>query len=119
MIVKRVEHPSIVLQVSAWQLVIGSLPLLVGAAFPTAGWYWLVQRHDVGRLSLFLFLVPIFGLAIATLTFGERVGPLEGLGVFATLAGIALIAIDSWHTPEARDPAGARPREGTRQEAAV
>jgi len=142
-IVKRMGHPSAVLQVSAWQLVIGSLPLLggaahvertarvnwdprfiglllflalVGTAFPTAAWYWLVQRHDVGRLSLFLFLVPVLGLAIATLAFGERVGPLGGLGVLVTLAGIGVIAVESWQIPTARDTAGACPSGGTRQD---
>jgi drug/metabolite transporter (DMT)-like permease len=141
-IVKCMRHPSVVLQVSAWQLIIGSLPILggaatvertahvhwalrfiglllflalVGTAFPTAAWYWLLQRHDVGRLSLFLFLVPVFGLAIATLPFGERVGPLEGLGVLVTLAGIAVIAAESWHTPAAHDAASARPLSGTQQ----
>ena len=145
-IVKRMKHPSTVLQVSAWQLVLGSLPLLVGAghferaahlnlaprflglllflalvgtAFPTAAWYWLVQRHDIGRLSLFLFLVPVLGLGIATLAFGERVGPLEGLGVLVTLAGIAVIAAESWHTPMAHDPVGALPVGGTQEQRAM
>jgi drug/metabolite transporter (DMT)-like permease len=92
------------LALAAWQLMIGSLPLLgasavfepnagitwniefvglllflalVGTSFTTALWYWLLQRMEVGRLTMFLFLVPVVGLGIAALAFGERVGPLE------------------------------------------
>ena len=120
-LVKRMGRPSAVLAVTAWQLIVGSLPLLglsalvehgarvvwsaefvglllflavVGTAFTTAVWYWLVQRHDVGRLSLFFFLVPVFGLTLAALAFGERVSPFEGLGVGVIVIGIITVAAE-------------------------
>lgn len=34
------------------------------SAFAIAVWYWLVQRDEVGRLSLLLFLVPVLGIGI-------------------------------------------------------
>ena len=107
------------LAIAAWQLILGSLPLLavsallerdprviwnvqfvapllflalVGTAFANAGWYWLVQRGDVGRLALYLFFVPIFGLGIAAQVFGERVGPLEIAGSLLTIAAIGIAA---------------------------
>jgi O-acetylserine/cysteine efflux transporter len=114
-IVKRMQIRSSLLAVTAWQLILGSLPLLAasawleggsavtwtltfaglllflalaGTSFVTAAWYWLVQREDVGRLSIFFFLTPVFGLGIAALAFQEAFGLLEGAGVVLALAGI-------------------------------
>lgn len=70
---------------TAWQSLLGALPLFAlsavwegaqrvqwtlsfvvlllllgpgGTALTTTVWYWLIQRDDAGRLSLYLFLVP-------------------------------------------------------------
>lgn len=117
-LVKRAALVSGLLAVAAWQLIIGSLPLLgasaifepnavvtwnmefvgllvflalVGTAFATALWYWLLQRIEIGRLTMFLFLVPAVGLGIAALALGESVGPLEIVGAVLTVAGIAVV----------------------------
>lgn len=106
------------LAMAAWQLIIGSLPLLgasaifepnagvtwniefiglllflalLGTSFTTALWYWLLQRMDVGRLTMFLFLVPVVGLGISALVLGERVGPFEIVGAALIVAGIAAV----------------------------
>lgn len=121
-VVKRMGARPDVLVLTTWQLIIGSLPLLglsamlereatlvwnpelvglllflavVGTAVANAVWYWLVQREDVGRLTMFLFLVPVFGLGLAALLFGERVSTLEGAGVILAMAGIGALAWDS------------------------
>lgn len=115
-IFKRMRVVTGLLAITAWQLIVGSLPLfavsaiverrvpviwsvqfvgillflaLVGTAFVTAMWYWLVQRGELSRLAVFLFLVPVFGLAIAAL-FGERVSLLEGAGLLLIVVGIAV-----------------------------
>ena len=77
---------------------------LAGTAFANAAWYWLLQRGEVSRSALSLFLVPVVGLGIAALVFGERVGPLEIAGSLLTIAAIGIAA---W-SPERRLPA-ARP----------
>ena len=106
------------LTMTAWQLILGSLPLLmvsalfeggakviwdlefigillflalIGTAFTTAVWYWLVQRGDVSRLTLFSFLVPVFGLAMAALFYGEAVSLLEISGVVFIIGGIGVV----------------------------
>ncbi len=61
-----------------------------GTAFALALWYWLVQREPVGRLAGFMFLVPIAGLALAWVFFGETVSGLQAAGVAITLLGILL-----------------------------
>ncbi|MHB0858991.1 MAG: DMT family transporter [Anaerolineae bacterium] len=116
-IVKRADFRSDLLTITAWQLVLGSLPLgvistileaneptlwrlefiglllflaLVGTSITTAVWYWLIQKEDVGRLSLLLFLVPVFGLAIGTLVLEETIGPLEVIGAVLTMVGVGV-----------------------------
>ena len=118
-IVKRMGTRPDVLALTAWQLLFGGAPLLAGfAAFERGAtvdwsgtflalllflalagtalaipvWYWLVQREEVGRLTLFLFLVPVAGLALAAALFGERVSLIEGSGVVLTLGGIGVVA---------------------------
>lgn len=121
-----------VLSLTAWQLILGGLPLLAasavverdervrwtgvfvalllflalaGTALANALWFWLVQRDDVGRLTTFLFLVPVFGVAVAALAFGERVGPVEAVGLAGIIAAVGVTA----RTPvEAPTPLPAR-----------
>ena len=121
-IAKRMGPDVDLLGVSAWQLVVGSLPLFVVSgvvengpwinfdprflgilaflaiaetAVPTPLWYWLLRRDEVGRLSLFLFLVPVLGALVAALLFGERAGPLELLGIGLTVVAIGVAALSS------------------------
>ena len=123
-IVKRADAGDAMLRVAAWQLLIGSAPLLglslwlergrpvtwsptfgglllflslVGTAFTTALWYWLVQRDEVGRLSLMLFLAPVLGLLLAAALFGERIGLFEAAGVTLAVAGTIVVAWESMH----------------------
>jgi len=121
-LVKNLIRKANLLTVAAWQLILGSLPLLiissfiepvhsvvwtssfigdllflalVGTAMVTAVWYWLLQKEEVGHLSLFLFLTPLFGLGMAALVFDERLGLFESVGVILILAGIGVVAIKS------------------------
>lgn len=125
-IVKRAEAGDALLRVAAWQLLLGSLPLfalsrwlergrpvawsptfvglllflaLVGTAFTTALWYWLLQREEVGRLSLVLLLVPVLGLLLATALFGERISRMAGAGVALAVAGTLVVAWQSIRAP--------------------
>ncbi len=99
---------------AAWQLILGSLPLLglptlveggtlivwsgefvglllflslVVPSFATVLCYWLLQREDVGSLTMFLFLVPVADIALAAAVFDERIGLLESARVVLALAG--------------------------------
>jgi drug/metabolite transporter (DMT)-like permease len=63
---------------------------LAGTALSTWLWFWLLQRAEVGRLSLYLFLVPVFGLLIAMGGFGERLNALQAGGVAFILLAVAL-----------------------------
>ncbi len=111
------------LTLSAWQLILGGLPLvlasglleqgstiswnvsfiglllflaLAATAFITATWYLLLQHSDVGRLSMVFFLVPVLGLGLAAVIFGETVSLLEALGVMLILIAMVAVARESW-----------------------
>lgn len=139
-IAKWMGDRSDLLAITAWQLLAGSLPLLAlsiivepgasvqwnvrfigilaflgiaGTALPTPLWYWLLQRDEVGHLTLFLFLVPAFGLAIAALVFGERLSVLELTGLAVIILVILLLGLTGAERP-ARIPhtEGGRPPRG-------
>ena len=124
-ILKRMGSRFNVLSVTAWELLIGSMPLLglsaafertasvnwnaqfvvvllflavVGTALPSAVWYGLVRRAEVGRLTLFFFLVPLFGLIIGTVILGEHVSLIQVIGAPLIVAGaIPAVARATWH----------------------
>lgn len=118
-IVKVLAAKQSVLTLAAWQLMLGSLPLfarstlfeatavtrwtptfwglllflgLLGTAFVTAAWYSLLKENEAGPLSLFFFLVPVFGLALAALVYGERISLIQGVGVALSIAAILSIS---------------------------
>lgn len=121
-LVKKLDVGEAVLRVTAWQLLIGSVPLfafsvwleadarmvwtpsflgllglvaVLGTAAATSLWYHLVQSEEIGRLSLFLFLIPILGLALASVLFRERLTASDAIGITLTLAGIGWAMRDS------------------------
>ena len=54
-------------------------------------WFWLLTRYLGGRLSVFAFLTPLFGVAFGQLVLGDRFPP-TFLGAVALVgAGIALV----------------------------
>jgi probable blue pigment (indigoidine) exporter len=122
-VLKRMEVGEYLGRIAAWQLLLGSVPLLalswwieggvpirwtatfvgllaflaiLGTAVAIWTWYWLVQREDVGRLGVLMFMVPLIGLFLAWSIFDEPVGA-------GTLAGAALavfaVARVGWPIP--------------------
>ena len=118
--VKRLDVGESLLAITGWQLVLGGAVLLAvspavenaadvqvtlgflalllflslaGTAFVFAVWFAFIQEGEVGQLATFFFLVPVFGLAIATVVFGESVGYLTVAGVGVLLAAVAVMAV--------------------------
>ena len=121
--VKRLRPGNDLMALTAWQLVAGSVVLLglssvfepgssiawtggfvglllflafVGTALSTWLWFWLLQRTEAGRLSLYLFLVPVFGLLIAMTGFGERLNAWQAGGAALILLAVAVSAFWGW-----------------------
>ncbi len=122
-LVKRLNPSSGLLALAGWQLLIGSLPLLAisavvernaqiiwsrsflaallflalaGTSLTTASWYWLVQREQLGRLTVFLYLVPVFGLALSLWIYDDRIGIAAGAGIGVVLIAVGVAAAEMW-----------------------
>lgn len=131
LILKRLGDGPDLLALSAWQLVLGALPLLAasavaergsqvdlgpdlalvlallalpGTALPYLAWNWAVRRHEVGRLTTFLFLAPAFGVLLSAVALGDRLPEAGLLGVALVLAA-AFLALGG----EARTVSAVRP----------
>ena len=142
--VKKLRPGNDLMSLTAWQLVAGSVVLLglsavyephgtiiwtggfvglllflalAGTALSTWLWFWLLQRAEAGRLSLYLFLVPVSGLLIAISGFGERLNLLQAGGVVLILAAVALSAFEGWFGAAKRTnpPRGKPPSEPRQQ----
>lgn len=116
LLLKKVNVGDALLSVAAWQLILGSLPLLAassltesraiewtpefqaafgfvaipGTALALALWYWLVQREPVHRLAAFMFIVPVAGLVLGWIYFAETISPAQIAGLVLAVGGIFL-----------------------------
>ncbi len=59
-------------------------------------WTRLLQRHPAGRVTPFSLLVPVVGLAAASVFFGEVPLPLQWAGTGAVLLGLVINQMGSW-----------------------
>lgn len=125
-IVKLARPAADVIRVAAWQFLIASLVLFGLAAWrephqtivwtgsfvlllvllaggataaATALWYSLVRQEEVSRLSLILFIVPVAGLALGAVLFGERIGATQALGILFILGGVGIAALERQRIP--------------------
>ena len=106
------------LVVTAWQMLLGGAVTLIGAfiiengqdivfnqvsvgalaftsilssALAFAIWFYLLDHIDAGRASVFLFLVPVFGVIFANLILGEPFTAKLMIGLIAVVVGIVLV----------------------------
>ena len=66
---------------------------LVPGLLATVTWFWLVNRIGATRAATFHFLNPFFGVAIAAVLLGERLGGRDILGVTIIAAGILAVQL--------------------------
>ena len=77
-----------------WQLAAAfTYTTLVPGLAATVVWFMLVNRIGATRAATFHFLNPFFGVAIAALLLGERLGPLDLLGVGIVMLGILAVQL--------------------------
>ncbi|MGJ8543840.1 MAG: DMT family transporter [Sulfitobacter sp.] len=74
---------------------------LVPGLAATVVWFWLVNRIGATRAATFHFLNPFLGVAIAALLLGERLGPLDVLGVVVIAFGILAVQLSRQAKPRA------------------
>ncbi len=54
-------------------------------------WFWLLSHGDASRVSAWYFLTPVFGLLLGAALLGERLAPLDGVGLVVIAAGLLLV----------------------------
>ncbi|MBD8621814.1 DMT family transporter [Pseudomonas sp. CFBP 13727] len=114
---KYVSHRMDAMVMTGWQLAVGGLALLVGG-YATGGtlghmtatstllliylallsavaftlWSLLLKYNPVGRVSVFAFLVPVFGAALSAVFLGESIFEWKNLAALVLVCvGIALV----------------------------
>ncbi len=73
--------------------------LLVPGLLATLVWFKLVGRIGAVRAAAFHFLTPFFGVAIAALMLGERLGAFDLIGVAVIMAGILAVQLSKQPPP--------------------
>ncbi|QDL93645.1 DMT family transporter [Paroceanicella profunda] len=66
---------------------------LVPGIGATVVWFWLVRRIGATRAATYHFMNPFFGVAVAALVLGERLGARDVLGVAVVGAGILAVQL--------------------------
>lgn len=66
---------------------------LVPGVMATWVWFWLVARIGAVKASTFHFLNPFFGVAVAAVLLGEKIAPLDVVGVVVIAAGILAVQV--------------------------
>ncbi|MEL7125101.1 MAG: DMT family transporter [Pseudomonadota bacterium] len=67
--------------------------IFVPGLLATFIWFTLVQRIGATKAATFHFLNPFFGVAVAAVLLGERLGPQDILGVAIIAAGILAVQV--------------------------
>ena len=136
-LVRRLRDRVPVFTLAGWQLVLGSIPLLaygamqggridpspsfwlvlayltlVGTALSTVLWFWLLRHDEAGRLSLYLFLIPLLGLLLGIAAFGEPFRVTDLSGGLLVAGAVAVASLDRRRRKTAHslsaDPLGTR-----------
>lgn len=63
-------------------------------------WFLLLDRIGATRAATFHFLNPVFGVAIAAVLLGEKLGPLDAIGVLITTMGILAVQLSRQSMPK-------------------
>jgi len=64
---------------------------LFGTALVFWLWFSALKKTALSRANAFSFLVPVFGLTIAAVFFGETIGMIQAVGIALTLSGVSLV----------------------------
>lgn len=85
------------------KIIEGSTPIWGAVAYLSVGctvigfiiWFWAIEKWEVSKVSLFIYLVPLTALIIGYFLFGESLSSPTLLGSLAILTGIILGSISS------------------------
>jgi drug/metabolite transporter (DMT)-like permease len=113
------RHRVDVLSLTAWQMLLGSLPLVLAAGLAYDGapvwsatfvgalaynvilanvaawplWLYALRSLSAGTAGLGTLAVPVIGVVAAWLQLGERPGPVKGAGIILIIGALAIISV--------------------------
>lgn len=85
------EQPSTIRWSMEFVVVLAVLSVL-GTALVYCVWLSVLRKAPLNRANAFNFLIPVFGLGIGAIFYGERLGWIQASGVLLTLLGVAMVA---------------------------
>lgn len=115
----RKRHEVDLLSLTAWQMLLGSIPLIAIAAATWSAppvwngifivalvyvailgnavawilWLYILDSFRAGTAGLATLLTPVIGISSAWIQLGERPGLVEGLGMIAIVGALLLVAL--------------------------
>lgn len=72
---------------------------IFGSALVYWLWFRLLENVPLTRANAFSFLIPVFGLAIGAVFFGEALGWMELIGIAMTMIGVVLVVFSGSREP--------------------
>lgn len=67
----------------------------IGTCIPYTLWFFLLRRFKATYISTYTFLIPVFGLFFGVVVLGEKLLPIEMLGVSGVIAGVMIVVLSS------------------------
>ncbi len=67
----------------------------LGTCIPYTLWFFLLRRFQASYISTYTFLIPVFGLGFGVVLLGERLSPIQMLGVSGVIAGVMMVVMAS------------------------
>ncbi|MBN1629249.1 MAG: DMT family transporter, partial [Thermoleophilia bacterium] len=117
--VLRRRHEVDLLSLTAWQMLLGSIPLIIiaaatwsrppewtgtfiialvyvailGNAVAWILWLYILNSFSAGTAGLATLLTPVIGISSAWIQLGEQPGIIEGLGMIAIVGALMLVGL--------------------------
>jgi drug/metabolite transporter (DMT)-like permease len=136
-VAKRIRRrgPVDVINLSAWQMLFGSIPIIIIAlttssrpiewsggfvaalaynvipatAISWVLWLYVLKTLPAGVAGIGTLATPVIGIAAAAIQLGEKVSPLEGVGMGSILAAILVITLSGLYGRRATIPPAPAP----------
>ena len=83
------EEPAVVEWSSQFLLILGILSVL-GTSLVYWLWFSILEKMTLSRANSFSFFIPIFGLALGAIFFGENITVFQWIGVILTISGVSM-----------------------------
>lgn len=84
------EDPTAIKWSSQFILILGFLSVF-GTSLVYWMWFSILEKTSLNRANSFSFFIPVFGLAMGVVFFGEYISALQWIGIVLTVSGVSMI----------------------------